>query len=86
MDGYKVVITKSTVPVGTTGGEGWIEAGRRGRHEHRFSVASNPEFLREGAAIGDFAARPRRDQRRRRRAIAILRDLYRPLYQSRRPS
>ncbi|MFV1979180.1 MAG: UDP-glucose 6-dehydrogenase, partial [Myxococcota bacterium] len=56
MDGYKVVVTKSTVPVGTSAKvRGWIEeelaaAGR----EVRFSVASNPEFLREGAAIGDF--------------------------------
>jgi len=83
MDGYKVVITKSTVPVGTSYAvRRWIEeeqaaAGR----SHRFSVASNPEFLREGAAIGDFM-RPDRvvigaddDE-----AIAILKDLYRPLY------
>jgi UDPglucose 6-dehydrogenase len=83
MDGYKVVVTKSTVPVGTSDRvRGWIEeelaaAGR----EVRFSVASNPEFLREGAAIQDFL-RPDRvvigtadDQ-----AQAILKDLYRPLY------
>jgi UDPglucose 6-dehydrogenase len=83
IDGYKVVVTKSTVPVGTSYRvKSWIEeemaaAGRR----HRFSVASNPEFLREGAAIGDFM-RPDRvvigaddDE-----AIAILKDLYRPLY------
>jgi UDPglucose 6-dehydrogenase len=83
IDGYKVVVTKSTVPVGTSYRvRGWIEeemnaAGR----SHRFSVASNPEFLREGAAIGDFM-RPDRvvigaddDE-----AIAILKDLYRPLY------
>ena len=83
MDGYKVIVTKSTVPVGTsTRVRGWIEeelaaAGR----EVRFSVASNPEFLREGAAIGDFM-RPDRvvigteDVE----ATAILNDLYRPLY------
>jgi UDPglucose 6-dehydrogenase len=83
MDSYKVVVTKSTVPVGTFAKvRGWIEeelaaAGR----EVRFSIASNPEFLREGAAIGDFM-RPDRvvigteDVE----ATAILNDLYRPLY------
>jgi UDPglucose 6-dehydrogenase len=83
MDGYKVVVTKSTVPVGTFAKvRGWIEAelAAAGR-EVRFSIASNPEFLREGAAIGDFM-RPDRvvigteDVE----AAAILRDLYRPLY------
>jgi UDPglucose 6-dehydrogenase len=80
MDSYKVIATKSTVPVGT------------GKHLNsvishyqksavEFSVVSNPEFLREGAAIGDFM-RPDRvviggsDPE----AIAIMRDLYRPLY------
>ena len=83
MDGYKVIVTKSTVPVGTSEKvRGWIEeelaaAGR----SVRFSIASNPEFLREGAAIGDFM-RPDRvvigteDVE----ATAILSDLYRPLY------
>ncbi len=83
MDGYKVIVTKSTVPVGTSAKvRGWIEeelaaAGRK----VRFSIASNPEFLREGAAIGDFM-RPDRvvigteDVE----ATAILGDLYRPLY------
>jgi UDPglucose 6-dehydrogenase len=85
LDSYKVVLTKSTVPVGTAQKvRGWIEEElRRAGREIRFSVASNPEFLREGAAIGDFM-RPDRvvigtdpgdDQ-----AQAILRDLYRPLY------
>ena len=83
MDGYKVVVTKSTVPVGTSEQvRGWIdqELATRSVAPH-FSVASNPEFLREGAAIGDFM-RPDRvvigtedDQSR-----AILKDLYRPLY------
>ncbi len=80
---YKVIVTKSTVPVGTSDFVcGWIEdelvkAGKK----TRFSVASNPEFLREGAAIGDFM-RPDRvvigaaDEQ----AMAILKDLYRPLY------
>src|SRR5437588_2066425 len=80
LDSYKVIATKSTVPVGT---------GRRLAsliREHlpkplEFRVVSNPEFLREGAAISDFM-RPDRvviggdDEQ----AIAIMRDLYRPLY------
>src|SRR6266446_6696011 len=80
MDSYKVVATKSTVPVGT----GKHLASLIRTHQHKpveFSVVSNPEFLREGAAISDFM-RPDRivigstDQD----AIAIMRDLYRPLY------
>jgi UDPglucose 6-dehydrogenase len=83
MDGYKVLVTKSTVPVGTGDKvRGWVneELARTGRVAG-FSVASNPEFLREGAAIGDFM-RPDRvvigtdDEQ----ATAILKDLYRPLY------
>jgi len=80
MNDYKVVVTKSTVPVGT---------GRRLAtliREHQptpvqFGIVSNPEFLREGAAISDFM-RPDRvvigsdDDR----AIEVMRDLYRPLY------
>ncbi len=82
IDSYKVVVTKSTVPVGTSVKvRDWIqeELAARGA-DIRFDVASNPEFLREGAAIGDFM-RPDRvvigadhDE-----AGAILRDLYRPL-------
>jgi UDPglucose 6-dehydrogenase len=83
MDGYKVVVTKSTVPVGTSATiRGWIEEELAGREvAPHFSVASNPEFLREGAAIGDFM-RPDRvvigteDEQ----SMAILKDLYRPLY------
>jgi UDPglucose 6-dehydrogenase len=83
MDGYKVVVTKSTVPVGTSYRVREIiqkELEKEGRSV-RFSVASNPEFLREGAAINDFL-RPDRvvigadDDA----PMAIVRDLYRPLY------
>ncbi len=82
IDSYKVVVTKSTVPVGTSSKvRGWIQEELAARGvEIRFHVASNPEFLREGAAIADFM-RPDRvvigadhDE-----AAAILRDLYRPL-------
>jgi UDPglucose 6-dehydrogenase len=83
LDGYKVVVTKSTVPVKTAErvrskiAEAAAAAGREGV---RCSVASNPEFLREGSAVEDFL-RPDRvvigaeDPE----AIAILRDLYKPL-------
>jgi UDPglucose 6-dehydrogenase len=85
MDGYKVVVTKSTVPVGTSEKvRAWIqqELDRLGR-DITFSIASNPEFLREGAAIGDFM-RPDRvvigANSDDSQAIAILRDIYRPLF------
>jgi UDPglucose 6-dehydrogenase len=79
MDGYTVVVTKSTVPVGTGRAVSRIIA--RTRPDAEFDVASNPEFLREGAAINDFM-RPDRvvigaDSDR---AVEILRELYRPLY------
>lgn len=80
MNGYKVIVTKSTVPIGT--GE-YIRKLIRERQKQKtqFGVVSNPEFLREGAAINDFM-RPDRvvlgsnDEE----AIAIMKDLYRPLY------
>jgi UDPglucose 6-dehydrogenase len=77
---FKVVVTKSTVPAGTGRMVRAIIEEKRGE-DHAFSVASNPEFLREGSAIEDFM-RPNRvvlgteDEA----ATAILRDLYRPLY------
>jgi UDPglucose 6-dehydrogenase len=77
---YKVIVTKSTVPAGT--GKMVREIIEEHRvEEHPFSVASNPEFLREGSAIEDFM-RPNRivlgveDEA----SAAILRDLYRPLF------
>jgi len=80
MNGYKVVVTKSTVPMGTGAMIRDLIA-KNQRQKVPFSVASNPEFLREGAAIEDFM-RPNRivigaeDSQ----AVAILRDLYNPLY------
>jgi UDPglucose 6-dehydrogenase len=79
IDGYTVIVTKSTVPVGT-GDE--VEAIiRKARPDADFAVVSNPEFLREGAAIGDFK-RPDRivvgtDEPRARE---VMKEIYRPLY------
>jgi UDPglucose 6-dehydrogenase len=80
LNGYKVVVTKSTVPIGTG------ERIRRIILENRagdsdFDVVSNPEFLREGSAIEDFM-RPDRvvigaDSEQ---AVSIMKDLYSPLY------
>lgn len=77
---YAVVVTKSTVPMGT--GERIRRIlGQRWREGVEFDVAANPEFLREGSAIQDFthpdrvvigASNPK--------AVAVLKDLYRPLY------
>jgi UDPglucose 6-dehydrogenase len=80
MNGYKVLVTKSTVPIGT--GERLRELIRQHQNTRaNFGIVSNPEFLREGAAINDFMRPDRvvigsRDEE----AVAIMRDLYRPLY------
>jgi UDPglucose 6-dehydrogenase len=80
LNSYKVVVTKSTVPAGTGKMIRQIIEEHE-REDHPFSVASNPEFLREGSAIEDFM-RPNRvvlgteDEM----SAAILQDLYRPLY------
>ncbi len=78
LTGYAVVVTKSTVPVGT--GRRIAEAMRRLRPELDVDVASNPEFLREGSAIGDFM-RPDRVVigTSGERAREVLGRLYRPL-------
>ncbi len=80
MNDYKVIVVKSTVPVGTA------KELRKLMREHLtrdvdFDIVSNPEFLREGAAVNDFL-RPDRvvigsDSER---ALAIVRNIYRPLY------
>ncbi len=76
---YTVVVTKSTVPVGT--GDEVERIIRKTNPKADFDVASNPEFLREGAAIGDFK-RPDRIVvgGQSERAFAALHELYRPLY------
>ena len=79
LDGYTVVVTKSTVPVGTSRKVEEIIRGRR--PDAQFDMASNPEFLREGSAIGDFR-KPDRvvvgcDSDRAR---TVMREVYRPLY------
>lgn len=80
MNGYKVLVTKSTVPVGT--GK-WLRdfVSENLEDQTDFGIASNPEFLREGAAIEDFM-RPNRVVigSNEEHAIAIMKDLYRPLY------
>ncbi len=79
LTGYAVVVTKSTVPVGT--GRRIAEIMRTARPDLEFDVASNPEFLREGSAIGDFM-RPDRVVigTSSERAREVMRRLYRPLY------
>ena len=80
MTDYKVIVTKATVPVGT--GAKLREVIKDTQASaHPFDIVSNPEFLREGSAIEDFM-RPNRvvlgaDSEQ---AIAIMKDLYRPLY------
>jgi UDPglucose 6-dehydrogenase len=99
LTGYKVVVTKSTVPVGTgdrirttmekelkkiarqSFPDGYVPPVPAGKHPVLFDVVSNPEFLREGNAVEDFM-RPDRvvigaDSEH---AVAILKDLYSPLY------
>ncbi len=79
MDGFTVVVTKSTVPVGT--GDEVEEIICKKRPDGDFAVVSNPEFLREGAAIKDFKIPDRvvvgTDDER---AKELMRELYRPLF------
>jgi len=82
--GFTVIVTKSTVPVGTSDEVARIV--RDARPDADFAVVSNPEFLREGAAIQDFKHPDRivvgtEDERARK----IMADIYRPLYLNRAP-
>src|SRR6201996_2043179 len=79
MDGYTVVVTKSTVPVGTS--RKVEDVIRKARPDAQCDVVSNPEFLREGSAIEDF----RRPDRvvvgcDTARARETMKEVYRPLY------
>ena len=78
MDGFTVVVTKSTVPVGT--GDEVERIIATNRPDGEFAVVSNPEFLREGAAIEDFK-RPDRIVigSEDTRALGVMREAYRPL-------
>ncbi|MBV9569123.1 MAG: UDP-glucose/GDP-mannose dehydrogenase family protein [Hyphomicrobiales bacterium] len=79
LDGYTVMVTKSTVPVGT--GDEVERIVHEARPDADFALVSNPEFLREGAAIGDFK-RPDRIVigTEDARARAVMTELYRPLF------
>lgn len=84
LDGFTVVITKSTVPVGT--GDEVERIIREARPDAQVAVVSNPEFLREGAAIQDFKHPDRivvgADDERAR---GVMAELYRPLYLNQAP-
>ena len=79
LTGYAVVVTKSTVPVGTNRQVKQVIA--KANPQAEFDVASNPEFLREGAAIDDFM-RPDRIVVgvQHERAAEVMAEIYRPLY------
>ncbi|MEH3146485.1 MAG: UDP-glucose/GDP-mannose dehydrogenase family protein [Methylobacterium frigidaeris] len=84
LTGFTVIVTKSTVPVGT--GDEVERIIRETNPEADFAVVSNPEFLREGAAIDDFK-RPDRIVigLEGNRAEAVMREIYRPLYLNQAP-
>ncbi|MCG5245684.1 MULTISPECIES: UDP-glucose dehydrogenase family protein [Methylorubrum] len=84
LTGYTVVVTKSTVPVGT--GDEVERIIREARPDIDVGIASNPEFLREGAAIGDFK-RPDRIVigAEDNRAATVMQEVYRPLYLNQAP-
>jgi UDPglucose 6-dehydrogenase len=83
MDGYRIIVTKSTVPVGTADQiKQWLAE----ETKHPFAVISNPEFLKEGAAVEDFM-KPDRvvlggDDRE---ALEIVRELYEPFVRTGNP-
>ena len=80
LNGYKVIVTKSTVPVGTGERIKKIIL-EKNKKQADFDIVSNPEFLREGSAIEDFM-RPNRVVigAESEKAVEIMKELYRPLY------
>jgi UDPglucose 6-dehydrogenase len=83
MDGYKVIVNKSTVPVGTAAR---VRKVIEGLTKHPFAVVSNPEFLKEGAAVGDFLKPDRvvvgADDPQ---AEALMKELYEPFVRTGNP-
>ena len=83
MDGYRVIVNKSTVPVGTAERVRQVVASRT---NHPFDVVSNPEFLKEGAAVDDFM-KPDRViiGSENGRAAELMKELYSPFVRTERP-